>query len=433
MAASGTYVLKNFASWTDLKWADLKAQLTSAEGGSLRIVDPKDHQYAVIRYDKQKSDFTKPIVPVCRSIVVHKDTGHVMCVSPMRSHKETDEKVKTFGNIQAFVDGTMVNVFVAPGSDEAVLVTRSRLGAISSFEGKKSFAEQFEDASAAVGITSMASFLRNMQCLKKEHPVFATFVLSHPDNRIVASVTQPSLTLIQVGYVNEKNHVFVVDDSFQWGEAGEKIAAEKYEISEEDKKSVESLKAWVQKKAQSAGYGWQGVVLKDSQGGRIRIRSDLYQMVRKLRGNENSSWERFARLRSGKLIQQYLTFYPEESAAFYELEGRMRSQTRKLLSLYVATFIKKEQAYHELPWPFKYHVSMLHNLYKETLKPAKKTVDLQAVINYVNRLKIEDMANLLKPLRSDSAPSIVKKAEKDEEEVEVEVEAEEEEEEEKAE
>lgn len=397
---SGAYILKNFESWSSKSWADLKNWLQSAEGGALRIVDPKDSRYAIIRYEKGTSKFDLPHVNKCRSVVIDKKSCKVVSIAPVRAEKGTDELVAKTWRTETFVDGTMVSVFLngCDAESDLVVTTRSRIGAQTNFEGKKSFAEQFKDAvsQSEVDIKLLLNTFHSVS--DTDESVFATFVLAHPDNRIVTPVAKAHLTLVQMGWVNKEGQIHIEEDPFKWGSVGETLAAETVSVTSEELASMESIRAKVQSAAQTRGYGWQGLVLKNGEGVRIRIRSDLYQVVRRLRGNENTAYERFARLRAAKAVTQYLAFYPEDSSVFYELEGLVRSQTRRLSNLYGKTFIKREQPYHELPWPFKYHVSVLHNLYKDTLKSAGKTVDLGAVIQYVNGLKVEDMANLLKPM-----------------------------------
>jgi hypothetical protein len=96
--------------------------------------------------------------------------------------------------------------------------------------------------------------------------------------------------------------------------------------------------------------------------------------------------------------------YPEDATLFYELEGKLRSATRKILDYYTKTFKVKKQEFHTLPWPYKHHVSVLHNVFKEKLKPAKKTVELENVVEYVNSLSVEDMSNLFKEPKQSSSP-----------------------------
>lgn len=398
---NGSYSLNTFDAWaTKGSWDALKEHLTSQ---GLRVVDPKDKEYAVVRYEKGKTDFkANPIASSCRSVVVEKSTGRVVAVAPVKAVAGTDDAVKSAWRVETFVDGTMVNVFWRIGSEEEPQVcTRSRLGALSKFQEKRSFADQFKEACEKRGVTDLKALLTAPHTGGTEgiQTVFATFVLQHPDNRIVTPVSEPTMFLVQMGWVNKaETTVYILENPELYGAQGKALAPELYDASGAWQ-SVEEVNKWVQETAQTEGYGWQGVVIKDGKGGRCRFRSDLYQVVRKLRGNENTGYERFARLRSTRNTTQYLAFYPEDTDSFYALEGRLRAQTRKLVAFYADTFKTRKQAYHELPWPFKYHVSVLHNLYKEKLKPNGKVVDLEAVIRYVNNLKIEDMANLLKEVQ----------------------------------
>jgi hypothetical protein len=156
------------------------------------------------------------------------------------------------------------------------------------------------------------------------------------------------------------------------------------------------VKDWVSAQALERGFGWQGLVLKDGAGNRWRQRSEVYETVRRLRGNTSTSAERYANQRRARTTEQYLSFYPEDRDAFYNLEGLLRKNTRNLFHFYVDTFRSRKTAFHELPWPYKHHVSVLHNYYKNTLREQKKKVDLQEAIRYVNTLANEDLANMMK-------------------------------------
>jgi hypothetical protein len=68
-------------------------------------------------------------------------------------------------------------------------------------------------------------------------------------------------------------------------------------------------------------------------------------------------------------------------------------------------FRARKTAYHELPWPYKHHVSQLHNLYKDTLKAQGKKVDLEQTIRYVNSLNAEDTANMSKVHKLELRPA----------------------------
>lgn len=410
MTLVGTYSFNNFASWSTMSWSDLKAKLQSEL--SLRIVDPKDSPYAIVRYVKDQTKFTDPLANLCRSVIVEKATCRVVSLAPIRSLKESDELLQAESAVwrtESFLDGTMINVFYTPSTQSIVVATRSRVGACSSFDGKLSFDVQFNNALAA-GNIDLAAIFQAFRPSSSDTSVFATFVLAHPDNRIVTPVPAAALSLVQMGYTDVSGVVNVVEDPNSWLLPSQfnSLLVKTWDLG--SARTIQDITTWVQTTAKDLGFGWQGIVIKTGSGIRMRFRSDLYQAVRKLRGNENTLEERFARLRSTRTLQQYLTFYGEDANKFYEFEGVLRRKTRELLNLYISTFISKKQAYHELSWPFKYHVSVLHNMYKNTLKAKKLIVNQDVVIKYVNSLPSEDVGNLLKvqvakPQTTDAQPA----------------------------
>ena len=109
-----------------------------------------------------------------------------------------------------------------------------------------------------------------------------------------------------------------------------------------------------------------------------------------------TSGERYARLRKARVVDQYLAFYSEDKQTLYDLEGLLRNNTRQLLNFYVDVFRSRKTLYHELPWPYKHHVSVLHNYYKNVLRNNNVKVDFAEVVKYVNNLSMEDTVNMLK-------------------------------------
>ena len=390
-----SYSVSVFTKWVSnyQSWDDLKAWLTSAEGGSLRVVEPRDSDYAIVRYNKGTSNFTLAHVPWCRSVVVHKASRLPVSVAPPKA-SELDENEAAGATVaEEFVDGTMLNVFNYLDS-EVSLATRSRLNANSSFYANgPTFASMFADALTTLGVEASTDLLP-----KDGVAHFASTVVQHPGNRIVKVVATPTLTLIHQGWTEANGTVHLVEDAsqFQVKSSREDADLEVQGYKMEPLRAAKSVKEWVAKQAQDRGYGWQGLVLKDGAGKRWRVRSDIYETVRRIRGNESTLEERFARLRKTRTKDQYEAFFPEDKTALYELEGRLRKNTRNLSRFYTDVFRARSVPYHELPWPYKHHVSVLHNLFKDTLRAQKKKVDLEAVIHYVNGLNQDDLANMLK-------------------------------------
>jgi hypothetical protein len=392
------YTINVFTNWRNYdSWSALRSHLESAEGGKLRIIEPRDSPYAILRYVKGQSTFELPHVSWCRSVVVDKEKRVPVSISPPKSTAVTDAFVQSAVVAEEFVDGTMINLF-RDGEGTIQLATRSRLGGNTKFyESGKTFSEMFEEALNQYGVASAN------ELVKSEVGSFTSLVLQHPSNRIVKAVETPSLVVIHQGIVSEDGGVTIEEDASEFvlpQNADMEVQPYKLDVI----RNFKSVEAWVSQQAQERGFGWQGVVFKDGKGGRSRVRSEVYETVRRIRGNESSPEERFARLRRTKQTEQYTAFYPEERNVLYELEGRLRANTRQLFKFYADTFRARKTEFYRLPWPYKHHVSELHNLFKTKLRAEKKKVDLEETIRYVNRLNDADLANMCKVHKLDLKP-----------------------------
>jgi hypothetical protein len=389
--------VSDFTSWTDLKtW------LTSEAGGKLRVVEPRDSPYALVRYVKGQSNLDLEHVRWCRSVVVQKETRLPVSVAPPKSSAFEENTADVATVAEEFVDGTMINVFKV-GDAEAQIATRSRLGGRTRFyERGPTFGEMFNDAMKQMGFEQLTDVLYKSD----GGPRFTSTVLQHPANRIVKSIFQPSFVIVHQGTVAADGVVTMYEDAAQFVVAESESAdveVQAYKLP--PIQAAKTVRDWVEQQAQERGFGWQGLVLKDGKGRRWRMWSDIYQTVRRFRGNESTNEERFARLRKSRSLDQYLSFFPEDRPVFYDLEGQLRKNSRQLFHFYSDVFRARKTAYHELPWPYKHHVSQLHNLFKDVLKAQGKKVDLEQVIRYVNGLTVEDTANMSKVHKLDLRPA----------------------------
>jgi hypothetical protein len=316
-------------------------------------------------------------------------------MAPPKASKLTDLSVEQAIIAEEFVDGTMVNLFRVGEPGVVNLATRSRLGGKSKFyETGPTFEDMFQDALKAHSIESMSDILPASN--ESVAAVFTSTVLQHPSNRIVKSIGSPTFQLVHQGRVFADGRVELVEDAAEMECAKEGDFFEIQPYSLNAVKGAKSVESWVSQQALERGFGWQGLVLKDGKGQRWRVRSLVYETVRRIRGNESTAEERFARLRADRLVDQYISFYPEDRPQLYELEGRLRKNTRQLAQFYTDVFRTRKTPYHELPWPYKHHVSVLHNLFKDVLRAKEKKIDLDEVVRYVNGLNVDDLANMAK-------------------------------------
>jgi len=372
-------------------WSDLKADFLS-EG--LRVIDPKDSPYAIVRYERKTEEVNRWM----RSVVYNKETCKPVCVAPPKS-TTFNGSLEDY-TVQEFVDGTMINLFwLGDDEGEPQVVTRSRLGADNKFYSELSFVDMLLEAVNG-DLNYLKPYPEDTKCQQ-----FVSVVLQHPQNRVVTHVSKPRVTVVHIGVVTDEG-VSITENPDVWSGNIEAYKPTTYNVPKEHLVNLEALASYVETFAKEDKTLWQGFVLKDGMGGRCRLRSKTYSQVRSLRGNESDTVVRFCRLRNGRLIKRYLQHYPEDEKTFYELEGKLRQVTRHILDLYVRTFKFKKEEFHTLPWPYKHHVSVIHNLFKEKLKPLRKTVDMDFMIEYILGLNVEDMSNLFKKPSVPLAPLV---------------------------
>jgi len=393
------YQVNVFQNWVSSykSWDELKGWLTSEAGGLLNVMEPSNSKYALVRYVRNVSKMDgAPHVRWCRSVIVDKESRVPISVSPPKSSELNEASATSAVVAEEFVEGTMMSIFHSAGDEAVGVATRGRIGADKSFyETSPTFRSMLDDAmkSQSVGFDDVlpSSGLHR----------FATVVLQHPQNRLVKNVISPCVYVVQQGWVEADGTVHIEEDSSLFKK---ELVVPTYSL--ESVHGAKSVKEWVTAQSKSRDSGWQGLVIKDRQGNRWRERSESYETVRRLRGNDSTSKECYTRLRKTKSVEQYLALYPAEKTSFYDLEGMLRKNTRNLYRFYVDTFGTRKVLFHELPWPYKHHVSVLHNYFKDVLRKDKKRVELETVIHYVNSLNFLDTVNMLKEHKLE----IVKKA-----------------------
>jgi hypothetical protein len=393
------YTTDVFLSWPSFEsWDALRGWLTSAEGGTLRVVEPRESPYALVRYVKGQSNFDLPHVAWCRSVVVEKSTRLPVSVAPPKASLLSDSSSSDAIVAEEFLDGTMMNLFDAGTQSSVYIATRSRLNADTKFyDGGPTFASMLNDALTEQGVQSLSDLLPS-EAKTNEYKSFTSLILQHPANRIVHTIPKASFTILHQGFVSQTGLVSIEEDSykFRYVSSSDVISCTTSRYNLDQIRAAKTVQTWVSDQSQKIGFGWQGLVMKDGQGRRWRVRSEVYETVRKIRGNESTNEERFARLRKNRCVDQYLAFFNEDRDTMYELEGRFRKNTKQLFQFYADVFRARSSQYHTLPWPYKHHVSVLHTQYKDVLRAQGKKVDLNEVIRYTNGLSLEDTVNMSK-------------------------------------
>jgi hypothetical protein len=367
-------------------WDNAKAFLTADY--KLRIVDPPSSDYAIVRYVNDSSDFgASPLVGEARSVVIHKPTAKIVSVAPPKAtpYSAWDHSKTTIA--QEFIDGTMINIFrCADGSINSA--SRSRIGSAKTKFSPKTFQEMIDEA---LSITP----IKHYRDLLPEGWMSASIVFQHRDNRIVCPVVLPRVYIVALTRLGEDGTITTVRDPAEWPETHRIYAVPTYDLAAVGG-SKDAVDTYVNMKALSLKHAWQGVVLYNAEGERTKLRGIFYESVKQIRGNDGSMEDRYARLRTSRMVKKYIEYFPEDQDEFFRLEGVLRAHTKDLYEAYVETNITKTKAYTDLPWPYKYHVGKLHRRFVETLRSLKQKINFEYIINYVNGLGAEDMGHIIR-------------------------------------
>lgn len=371
-------------------WAELKAHIESPEGGALRVVEQEGNPLVILRYVKGTSVLGSAELGVglFRSVVWDTAANMPVCIAPPKARDGLPPTGVQLSATEDFVDGVMMSAFLQRGGSLGV-ATRTILGGTTSFYSSKSFAQLFDEALAASPLKSRAE----LEAALKSHlelsadttSVFVSFVLQHPEHRVVAKVVAPGLHVVHVGSVTGNGTVQMSERAVNWPQQLSRLQIPSYPIR--IFRSEQEIQDLLRKTAVQRGWRWQGLVFKDGSGSRWRLRTPTYQMLRELRGAEATQVERFLRLRRERKVKEYLTHYGEERQEMWGLEQTMRARTADVLAAYVDVHKAHAVKFAELPDVLKPAVFLLHIKWRDELREKGFKVRLQNAIEVVNKLR----------------------------------------------
>lgn len=356
-------------------WSELETYLTSAEGGQLRVVG--DGRYKIIRYVKGISHLDFDHVQWGRSIVWDTETNRPVCVAPPKA--KTTQIPTGDLVVEDFLDGIMINVFKTKEDPTKLQVaTRTQLGATGRFYSSKSFETLFNEVRDSSSIHGLMS-----------NYTFASFVLRHPEHRVVERVRFPQLHCVHAGIVDDNGTVHI----FERNHLQTVFPIPSYPIGGfADEKNRET---YFTNLVQVKGWTWQGLVLKDRKGGRWRMRNPNYMILRELRGSEATPVERFLRLRHQGKVSDYLKHYHEERQIFWDLEQQLRAKTKEVFDAYCIVHKSHQKKLADLPKEIQPFVFRLHSHYLDILKPLGEKVSIKHSIETVNTSATFELKRLL--------------------------------------
>ena len=380
---------------------EFKELLERKEGAEASVLEKKTSKsYTVVTYDKCLLRDVSTL-GLFRSVILN-SLNKVVCFSPPKS-VSAETFIKAFPELnynqlitEEFVEGTMMNVFWDPSIGFAgawEIATKHVVGAETKFfqeyatERKtkslgadgKTFREMFMEA----------AHLANLHIDYLDKRLCYSFVLQHPENRIVAPFLYPSLVLVASYEI-----VQALDDI--------KVSPIRMDLLSQmdfwkstrvrfpqNYTGFASYSALIDAYASmNTPYHVMGVVIKNNATGeRCKIRNPNYEQVRALRGNQPKLQYRYLSLRKEGKVAEYLKYYPEHKADFSGFRDHLHLYTTTLHRNYLACFVKKEKTkVEDYPEEYQKHMKHLHYHWLTVLREKKESVTKSVVIQYLHEL-----------------------------------------------
>jgi hypothetical protein len=310
-------------------------------------------QLVLIRYYRDKVDLTDPLVKFCRGLIYDRLCRRVVCES-FQAREDYQTTISERGLDDAIVteiiDGTMVNLYYYQGTWR--LSTKGCLDADTAYwSGSLSFGNMFRE------IWEPDPTVLSEQCCY-------SFVVVHPENRIVTPVNESRLVLVKV--------TDLLNDVSCMPYAASRRAMDKSELVPDCGNfqlpllktfdSVTNLEDSLSKRS----YECPGYMITYPDGCRIRLDNPKYRKVANLRGNKSDRYHNMLDLlkqtdTTASLVDEYLSYYPDETVIWEDIEILTRRCLASIMFYY--NRVMKQHQYTVFPTHLRRTIHELHKLY----------------------------------------------------------------------
>ena len=284
---------------------------------------------------------------------------------------------------QDFIEGTMINVFFDSVNDCWQISTRNTVDAEVSF-----FKETNKWSNKTFNQMFLEACLFNNLNIQYLNPKYCySFVLQHPENRIVVPFKTTQLFLVAVYEICQTEDSAIVkeiDLNEVMGEQAWRLTSIRYPETYEFTTYTELINKFA---SPNTSYDILGIVVKNVETGeRTKFRNPIYEEVRQLRGNQPKLQYQYLCLRHSGKLSEFLKYYPESKSDMSKFRDQVHMFTNTLHQNYISCYVRKEKPLKEYPDQYRTHMFKLHEMFKNDLRPNNLFVTNTVAINYVNML-----------------------------------------------
>lgn len=307
---------------------DLKSEL------GIKVTEHDSLPLIILNYDQIESPKTHKIVRECRALVLHKETFEVVARSFPRFFNwgEVQEEMKLFDfssvSIQSKEDGSLALLYYFDGHWRV--------------NTRGSFAQDVMQNQNHTWEAAICKALKNdnldTACQNLDTNVTYVCEFCSPWNKIVRRYEQPCLYLLSA-FVTKTGKELSKQECNLTAFASNMLRPEVYNFC-----TIEDIQLYLQEKAEKDPT-YEGVVIRDANGLRYKIKSATYLGLHKLRGEGDNIFNPKYLLPfvlSGE-EDELLTYFPEVKEQFYVLKAFVWQAYAKLLEVWAENKDIEEQ------------------------------------------------------------------------------------------
>ena len=352
---------------------------------NLKIIQDEDKKYFSLKYNKSAVNRnTIKSLGVFRSLIIRDD--NIISFSPVKSlHESQFFEVNTLQKVklEEFIEGTMINCFYDKEERDWMVSTRSVVGAKTVFnkDVQKTFKEMFDEAFATMKL--------NWDMFNREYVY--SLVLQHPKNKIVLTIEEPTLYLVEVYKINDfKINMIDYNEKECFKKLLEHIKVP--QVYELENKNFEEIKE--KYASMNTEFTCLGIIFKNGFE-RCKMRNPCYEYLHNLKGNSPKLQYQYYNLRQNDQVKEFLKHYPKYKKEFSELRNDLHRETTVLWKNYISCFVKHLQPLENYGYQYRSHMVELHKKYINELLEQKRCISRQIVINYINELPIPRLMHFM--------------------------------------
>jgi hypothetical protein len=362
--------------------------------------------FKLVSYNRSKVDYREVDTWGILRSVLFAENGKMVCFSPSKSHdidlfQGAHPSIKDIC-VEEFVDGTMVNLFwdkqnkTGGGDGSWELMTRKNVGAHNTYYRysnsckQRSFRDMFGDAKTACGL----------QYDRLDKECVYSFVLQHPDNRIITPITTPKLYLVEAYRITDNIDVLGTGTDTRYSiEVLQRSRLKESDMFRETEvlepaaftfNSYNELQESISRHStDSTDSLRKGYILRDPLTNvRAKMVMDEYTFVKDLKANISDMRFLYLSLRRRHCMHTYLHYFPEHKTLFAEYCHLLQDFTHFLYMMYCDCYIKKIKPLREYHSNIRTHMYNLHDTYKLTHRPNGTKLTMSNTVVYVNNMDV---------------------------------------------